>query len=175
MNSFSTLVILLLACIVPSASAQDRPWREYHSPNGRFTVQFPETPELSEKLDSASALRFHRFRVEDSLFVFFLDYTDYSQEEITKEGVRRMLDLDRDAFTRGVKGKRSGERQVVCTSHPGRVFQVRQPDGRWYHVKLCFARPRMYILYVSSIQAPDSADAVFRFLESFKILDVDSR
>src|SRR5207249_55904 len=151
--------------------AGDPTWRELHSDEGGFSAQFPAEPRYSERLDSVSGLRFHRFRVEDSVFAFFVGYADYLPDEIGRRGTRGMLNADRDAFLRAVKGQISNEHDVICGGHPGRGFVVRKEGGEWHSVKLCFANPRMYVASLNSIGGPASDELVLHFLNSFRIVN----
>jgi len=141
---------------------------DYESIKGRFRVWLPGPPQISQILTrDTEHLRLTRFKVVDSTTTFFVRYVDYADSVTRRKDPERVVEEERDWFVHAVNGQLADERTVSCGSYPGDVFQVDNADGS-YRVKVCFAPPRMYLLYAASTE-PMSLVRVALFLDSFRI------
>lgn len=152
--------------------AKDKAAEQFDTPTGRFAIWFPRDPQLSQG-SGAGGLRFNRFKVVvDSTMMFYLNYADYSESEVAKGG-DSLLIRDRQSFATALKGKVRDDRAIRCGTHPGRTFQIKSERDYHFRLKLCYAAPRMYLMYVVGFTEPPPDSLVARFLESFRIIDAE--
>lgn len=145
-------------------------WEEYRSITGRFVAEVPGTPQVTEEEDKKDGSVYHRFVVSGGGRDFIVMYTDYSEAVVDRVGPDGIMEAERDSFAKGVNGDVSEEKRVSCGEHPGRRFLVTNDKGQWFSLRICLARPRMYILVAVSPKGPLPEETASRFLNSFSIL-----
>ena len=165
---FATLVFWTSATSTGQAAPVS--WRELRSDAGRFIVSVPAAPTERHGANTDSSLVVARFSVEVAGRTYYLTFADYSPEDVRATRAGRMLNEDRDAFARGIGGEVRKESPYRCGAHPGRRFEVTSATGQWHRVQLCYASPRMYLLYAKASESKGTDVDGPRFLDSFRIL-----
>jgi TonB family protein len=198
LKRFSLLLITVAGCwsvclsqgkiLVPSADSND--WKEFSSPEGRFSVLLPGTPiaKTNELQTSAGRMIDYVFtlKLAESFYqVSYLDYLNYSDDE---EFARKALDAGRDGMVARNKGtKILGEKQITISGFPGREFLILQDQfsfgimrtlivhGRIYEVAMLVLTDIAFKKGRPSLQTEDRTDLFQsisnRFFDSFKLID----
>jgi hypothetical protein len=162
------LVALSVAlALTATASAEEKPWKEFTSKEAGFTVLFPGKPKQSKQ--EAAGTTVLQYSVELDGVAYMAAFAELPAK-VTE--IKPVLDGARDGAVRNTKGKLVKESEITLgkDKHPGREILVEVADNN-------FLRQRFYIVngnqmpqvvVVGKKEAVTGKDAD-RFLDSFKL------
>ena len=155
LKRFSLLLILVAACwsvclsqgkiLVPPADLSD--WKEFASPEGRFSVLLPGTPvtKVTELQTKAGKVSNYVFTLELKEAFYHISYLDYPVAPEDEELVKRSLDASRDGMLARNKGsKLLGESQITFGSFLGREFLILQDRFSFGIIRTFIIRGRLF-------------------------------
>jgi len=166
---------LLVTAAGSSALAADD-WKDFSSPEGRFSVDFPGTPQqakqpMQTKVGTLVA-RIAMLSSSNNLFYGVL-YLDYPKATLEKYSADDLLEGSRESAVKRVKGGRLvGEEKISLAGNPGRQFIVEAPGDVRMTVRVYLVNNRLYWL-IASVKSSDKgsekeADPT-HFFDSFKL------
>jgi hypothetical protein len=168
-----SLVVVILLVGLGAARADDLPWKQFESREGRFVVEFPGTPRpLSSPRPTAKwgTLEQHLFAVElPSNLVFSVSYIDYPKGAIDKDKIEQLLDDARATVVKLAKGKLISETKVTMNGFPGRVIVFEGANNLVFIAHYYLVNGRLYTALVYGPKAAPDSPPVARFFDSFKI------
>lgn len=157
----------------PPASGPGGAWVDFESKEGRFTAQFPMSPQ-TETMPTPTAIG----NIDQKMFTvtkgdayYAVAIADYPEELVKQGDTAGMLDGARDGAVANVSGKLAKEEQIEVEGYPGRKIQVIatvQGVSLELDAVLCLAGNRLYQSIVArpSGSVPDAE--VERFINSMK-------
>jgi hypothetical protein len=163
----------------PAVERNPHSWKEFHSPQGRFTILFPGTPtDVDKSFDTAMGrLDAREFKLITSAG-YIVTYTDFPVDLENDPGkLDQTLNRVRDRATAEVKGTVLNESGVSIASHPGRMWKVAIPGGGFIRVRVYVVRQRLYQIAITTPEEKVSPDGgrfdemrAAKFLDSFKLV-----
>jgi hypothetical protein len=155
------------------AGCQWLKWKEFTSPEGRFSVRMPGTPtDQAQKINSpVGTIELHVFVVEQSGAQYLVAYNDYPEAMVRSGDPEKVLDGARNGVVANVRGKLVSEVKITLQQFPGREVRVMIPDGaQIMQTRLYFVKNRLYQVGVVTPEADASSKDNLKFLDSFKLL-----
>lgn len=167
----------------PVADYDPKAWREFQSPEGRFSVLLPGVPvkRVEEMEYPGVKLRSYSFalRTSNQSPQYNLMYVDFPVA-LDAGDAGAVFDSARDEGMRAVGGKLLEESEDNRLGHPGRFYKVRTGDGGVLRVKAFLVKNRLYNLTFTAEgtnESPATArlqeEAAARFLDSFRLLSAE--
>ena len=164
--------LLAVALLASSSAFAADDWKDYSSPEGRFSVEFPGTPQqakqpMQTKVGTLVA-RLTMLSSSNSLFYGVL-YLDYPKATLEKFSADDLLEGSRESAIKRVKGGRlAGEEKISLAGNPGRQFTVDAPGDVRMTVRVYLVMNRLYWL-IASVKSGDKDADPKRFFDSFKL------
>jgi hypothetical protein len=164
-----TLCLLLCASILGLSSLSAAEPEAYTAPDGKFSINFPNAPKVTEKKWSGKPAKIYGARI-GAVAGIVMVVDDPDLRTATLEAVDKQLNTARDAYA--MKGKILSETKVkFLDRHPGRDVLVQKNDSEQ------FAHVRIYVidstLYVISAQGTGKEAVTSKesnaFLDSFQL------
>jgi hypothetical protein len=111
-----------VAAVCVAACAPELDWREFTSPEGRFTVLLPGRParDAREIVLAGARAQMHMISVQVSGMAFGVGYADLPPGA---DAARAIAD-GRDALVRNIAGRVTAERAIDLDGAPGVEFQA---------------------------------------------------
>jgi len=178
------LLVLLTASLLANAqqtAQQPDKWINYTSPEGRYSVSFPEQPKLkTQESATADGEKFPQYLAlaSDAQITFLVGYFDVAPGSIFSG------DLARDAMVKKVAGNLISERGITLGAIPGRDLNVAlklsvpaaegEPERQIDYVdrmRVYEADKRIYILqaFFPKAMESDVAARVAKYFDSFQV------
>jgi hypothetical protein len=148
-------------------------WKEFVSPEGRFSVLMPGTPTVqAQKLNTpVGTIELYVFVVERDGSQYLVAYNDYPEAVVKSGDPEKILDGARGGVVANVKGRLLSEVKITLQQSPGRELKVMIPNGaQMMQTRLYFVKNRLYQVGVVTTEAGAAAKDILKFLESFKLL-----
>jgi len=169
-----TLIVTLLFTIVATGTVHQPKWKTFSSPDGSFSVLFPDNPtENKQTLNTAagpinSAMYISK---DDNATNYMVGYTDYPEANIKQVQPDKMFDGGRDRLIASEKGKLITQSTITLAEYPGRAITVEMPDGLIVTARLYLVKNRFYQLLAETKRTKEDAEKIASFLDSFKLAD----
>ena len=146
-------------------------WKEFHSDDGGFRIDFPGVPKLNTY--ESTDFHYHLVSLVDTqngttFLVAFGDWPDAVMKSLT--GPEQMLDKLSEPFL-GM-GKVMQQKKVQLNGHPGRELEVQDRNNKVTLIREFAVGSRFFLIGVEGdagrIQAP--SEPVTKFMDSFALL-----
>jgi hypothetical protein len=173
------LANLLLAALLLAGCGSSSKWKEFRSKVGNFSVKAPvaleEQPQSSDlSIGKASA---HTYLAESDGILYAVAYTEFRQEIIDAGDPEEMLSNARDTMITSLSGELVLETRKSLGNFPGRelVVDTIMPDYKYGVMKarIYLVNNRLYQVMALVDKMNADTSAITRFLDSFKLIDVD--
>jgi hypothetical protein len=162
--------VTLLLGWVASASADE--WKEHTSTEGRYTAQFPGTPQqMAQRMDTKVGnleAKVAMLSLPDNSAFYAVAFVDYPKEALAKSKPDELLDGARNGAVEKVKGKLELEEKVTMNGFPGRELKISAPGDLKLTARIYMVKSRLYQIIVVAPKAKEIAGNTKRFLDSFK-------
>jgi hypothetical protein len=166
-----TIILALLFLLSAWPNSRQLPWREFSSPEGRFTTIMPaeQKTSLIATDTSEGKLTTHTLSSTDTdLNEYMVSWTEYPQESIEHKATEERFNRIRDALV-GFKGGRVLSDSAVNESvHPAREVTFATSEGRVVRVRFYFVKNRFYQVMAESKER--ETGGVEAFFKAFKLL-----
>ena len=130
-------------------------WVSYDSPDGDFTLRFPDRPKPTEpKADDPNGV--HLVAADMRSRVYAIAYYDYPAQEVADVGADKLLDDRMKTGTSAIGGIITESNSEPWMEHPGREFWADVPGGK-AHYRIFLVGRRLYqlaIIHMASFE-PD--------------------
>lgn len=161
-----SLLFLLLSC-----GGSD--WFEFSSTEGRFSIEFPETPQEGtipiETTVGTIELHTASFQAED--IAYMAAYADYPEALVEMSSAEVMLDGAAAGAPRNVGGQLVDQQTITLDGHPGRALTIDVgAEGGRAEARFYMVGTRLYQIVVIGLQAQALDSRAARFLDSFHLL-----
>ncbi len=167
-------VVILLA-----VAAQAAEWKEFKSKEGRFSVQFPGEPKVTER-EGAKPMKlvFHVVLLEtpDGSTAYLVMYNDYPAGLLGKSKPEKLLTAGRDGAMKSAQGAALvSDAPARLAGYPGRDFTFTAlVSGKKAHIwnRMFLVKDRLYqVRIVAMDDAPLAAADREKFFASFQLAD----
>ena len=156
----------------PLPEYDPKSWKEFSSPEGRFTILLPGTPVKSVRTyDSPfGKLVEHAFSLSTNAFYIAM-YTDYPETDGIRD-VEAFFNGFREGNLRALKGQLLEDKKDYRFASPGRFIKMRIEGGYVSRVRLHMIRNRAYVVFVVMPEKDASAETLKFYEETaMKVLD----
>jgi TonB family protein len=130
----------------PAAEYDPKAWKDYPSPEGRFSAAFVGAPrQETQAIETATGKRtLHLFGSETEAGVYMVAYIDFPQTPEEPAAIRHALDGGRDELLAGNKNRKLvGEKEITVEGHLAREVLVE--DGELFYRNRSFViKGRVY-------------------------------
>jgi len=163
----------LASLFVLAGVARADEWKEFTSPDGRFSVEFPGTP---KQVKDPRQTKFGKVEAQLVILsvsnrVFYgVEYLDYPASVLKAHGADELLDDAVESAVKGVKGARIDSKDTITASgSPGRQIVLSAPGNLQLTMKMFLVKNRLYQVIASVGKGEEKTADPKRFLESFKL------
>jgi len=165
-----TLVVTLLLTIVASGTVQQPEWKPFSSPDGSFSVLFPNSPtEHKQTIGGINTLMY--LSVDDDATEYAVAFADYPEANIKQLTPDKIFDAGRDNLIAAEHGTLIKQSTITLEGYPGRAITVAMPDGLITTGRLYLIKNRVYQLLAETKRIKENAERIESFLDSFKLAD----
>lgn len=161
----AALFLILVGFIVGKMQIDPSLWKEYSSPEGRFTVMMPGTPTRSRKPIAGTQAETYSVILRRPDIGFHIQHFDV-HGPFAGDFAQLARDDVRETFP---KGRIVNERPVTIGSHSGREFQVEMAPNITVVRRIYLVGGRMYYVTVSGSRLSFDSPEIRKFLDSFQI------
>ena len=149
-------------------NTDDSGWVKFNSPNGRFSVLMPVTPEeKTETTDSAHGpYTTHLFVVRDTTSVYLIGWVDYDPSFNFNRQAE--LEANRDNFVKGISATLLSSKATMIDGYNAIEFSAETAD-RIFKSRVFLVGRRPYQIVIGSPKGMDDTALVERFFNSFKV------
>ena len=168
------LVLFLVVFMSSAVNSQEPTWKEFSSPEGRFSVLLPGTPtKTTQKVNSdLGVITLYLFTFNQENISYNVTCSDYPESIFKIKSIDKFLDDYRDGAVAGVRGKLVSETKISLGTYPGREVIIEVNDGRILAcIRFYMVKTRLYQVSVATQKENPQLTNVTRFLESFKLLE----
>ena len=153
---------------VPANTPDYGGWIKFSSPEGRFSVLIPETPEDKAETQNSSHGPYttHLFIVRDSASVYLIGWVDYDPSFNFNRQAE--LEANRDNFVKGIEATLVSTRPTVIDGYSGIEFTAETAD-RVFKSRVFLVGRRPYQIVIGSAKGFDDTASTARFFNSFKV------
>jgi hypothetical protein len=165
-----TWKLLAGAALVVVMSGCGTSWTDYKSDSGKFTAQFPGTPQ--EKEMSAAGISAKGVVLDRGDRAFTVMYADLpgSADQFKNAALVEMsLDGAATGCVQNVKGKQTALDKIKLGDHPGRDVKAELPDGNELRNRIYMVNGRLYQVMVLGKKGYTTSPDAEKFLTSFKL------
>jgi len=169
-----TLIVALLFTIVASGAVQQPKWKTFSSPDGSFSVLFPNNPTENKQSVNTAAGSINStmyISTDENATNYMVGYTDYPEANIKQVQPDKMFDGGRDRLIASEKGKLISQSAITLAAYPGRAIAVECPDGLIITARLYLVKNRFYQLLAETKRTKEDAERIKSFLDSFKLAE----
>ena len=164
------LVPLLFLTTLFVNPPQQPAWRDYSSPEGRFSAAMPDEPRTSMVVTQTAKGPLYTNTVgatDQNLNEYLVSWTSYDRS-VEFRATEKTFDNVRDALISSKGGKLLSESSLDLAGRPARAVTFTDSDGRLVKARFYFIGTRFYQVMAESGNKQDSSDSD-GFLQSFKI------
>jgi len=177
-------IIVLLLSPIASAFQEAEPWRNFNSPEGKFSVLLPTEPKVEvQDVDSAvGKLTLYSYASSSKAAYLMVSYGDYPTEPADAANAERVLDEVLGGVLKSIAGEKlSGDKIVLKgransgatpIDYPGREFTAKKiVEGSEviFSWKIYLVGRRLYQLAAVTNKADATSPDVAKFLTSFQV------
>ena len=166
------LILTLLLLAVGSGAVQQPKWKTFSSPDGSFSVLFPNSPTENQQTLNTAAGPINStmyISTDDNDTNYMVGYTDYPEANIRQAQPDKMFDGGRDRLIASEKGKLISQSTISLAQYPGRAVTVEMPDGLIVTARLYLVKNRFYQLLAETKRIKENAESIESFLNSFTL------
>jgi TonB family protein len=165
-----------------SAPEANELWETFGYAEGRFSIQFPKTPEVhTAPLDSSGQVVSHKYSVTTRA-EYAVMYADYAVKIDGSAAANRVLDEWAKYAIAVGKSELLSMKEISLADSPGREVKGRQTDGAMTWMKMFVVGQRLYQIAVVLPRLKNAApeevtlyeQAASKFLNSFKLAESSS-
>ena len=158
----------------PEANTQ---WQTFGFAEGRFSIQFPGTPEVSTTpLDSSGQIVSHKYSVATRA-EYAVTYADYTVKLDGVDAANKVLDDWSKSAIAASNSELLSTNKILLGESPGRELKARMKDGAIARMKIFVVGQRLYqvaVILPRLENAPPEEvtlydQAASKFLNSFKL------
>lgn len=172
--SFRRMSLVVLASLSMWAGvARADDWKDFTSPDGRFTVEFPGTP---KQVKDPRQTKFGKVEAQlvilsvSNRIFYGVEYLDYPASVLKAHGADELLDDAIDSAVKGVKGARiESKENVTLAGSTGRQIVLSAPGNLQLTMKMFLVKNRLYQVISSVAKGEEKTADPKRFLDSFKL------
>ena len=152
-----------------------RPWIEFHSKEGAFSILIPQQPtRKADRTETASGtIESVLFTANSDRISYQIGYFDLPFAPSEVDQINQALDRGRDGGLANSKGELISETPITLDCHLGREIKAKLPDG-FLMARVYLVKQRLYAIMAIMRGEIASADTI-RFLDSFKLAKIKSR
>ncbi len=152
----------------PANQPDNGGWVKFNSPEGRFSVFMPETPQdKSETVDSAHGpYTTHLFVVKDTTSVYLIGWVDYDPSFNFNRQAE--LEANRDNFVKGINATLVSNHPTTIDGYSAIEFTAETGD-RLFKSRVFMVGRRPYQIVIGSPKGQDASAETDRFFNSFKV------
>jgi hypothetical protein len=170
MKLIASVFVLCLMSVY--AAAQGSAWKEFHSVDGKFSVEMPGDPEESVVTVNIGSGDRHSntFTYSDEgLNQFMVAYSDRTSKEPRKSSNEELFDKVRKGILIATEGKLLSESSVTLSGFPGREIVLERGDGTRQTERFYLVNDRVYQVSADIRKRGLGTADVERFLNSFRL------
>ncbi len=174
-SKIASFLVASLALAGVAAAQSDAAWKEFSSPEGRFSVLLPGTPQQQSQTQpiAGGSIATNLYIVNVGTGFYGVTVGDYPKEIIAKKAADVHLNDTRDGLLRQVKGELLSEQPISSQGFPGREIKISASRGG----KNLVAYDRMFLVDDRLFQAlvvvetkDDNSRDIRKFLDSFRFV-----
>ena len=179
MNKFALALItcLFLTLVrVSSATQGVDDWVTFHSPEGRFSLQFPKTPNSDTRdVDSgAEKVTRYEYTATSSKITYMASFADYSRvPDINEQQI--VFDRLRDSLAGKLEARVYSETRISTNGNLGREFLMsKTPEGSAeiiYHWRAYIVGRRLYQVAASYYKRDSKSPELSKYFDSFQVVE----
>lgn len=167
--SVSLLAIANSASINAQSSKLD--WKEYVSPQGKFSILFPGKPETGYRpigADSESSVTYVTNVIIDEK-AWAVAYFDLPAAPPDEKAIQARFDRTRDHMLKMYSVKATDEEKVLINGYPVRAFKTKTDDQRRVqHTKIYLVGQRVYQVWALVRVGDEETSGLAGYFNSFK-------
>ena len=168
----TALTFLTVLIVSFSAYPHQTAWQEFSSPDGKFSVLMPKTPERNNLLTPTSKglLETVSFNARDARGnAFSVSYTDVKMGD-KPAPLDKLFDKTRDALVQSFEGRLLvKESSASLDGHEGRTITIKKAEDEFVTYQFFLINQRFYQLTVETKGLQEDARDSESFLNSFKL------
>lgn len=158
----------------PAALQTETAWIKFSSPEGRFSVLFPQEPKFeSVAASESSGVTNYRYSDIESGYGFICEYFDVQSIGADSQ---HFLDVTRDGIISGASATKVSEEKISLNTYPGRELQLALKVNEGTEItgltRIYLVDKRLYsltFLHLKSMDAAVAADLGKKFFSSFEL------
>jgi len=175
--SFALTACLVLTLVgVSSATQGVDDWVSFKSPEGRFSLQFPKTPNSDTRdVDSGTEkVTRYEYTATSSRITYMASFADYSRVPDMNEQ-QIVFDRLRDSLAAKLEARVFSETKISTNGNPGREFLMsKTPEGSAeiiYHWRAYIVGRRLYQVAASYYKRDSRSPELSKYFDSFQVLN----
>ena len=169
------IAALIVCLVVTSFAAATQPeWVTFNSPEGRFSIQFPQQPRADvQELDVAgSKIPVYVYTAGSSTVSYVALFADYPSAP-EEDRLQRVLDALRDDLVVKLEARLNDESKITVDGNAGRQFLMTKTDGSEliYQWRAFVVGRRMYQVAASYYKRDSKSRELPKYFDSFHLLN----
>lgn len=167
-------MIALIACFILSsfAAAAQTEWVTFSSPEGRFSLQFPEKPTAEVNHAIADKPTMYSFTAKSRTIGCFASYADYRVSDGQQQSA---LDNIRNAIVSNNGGRLLDETKISINGNPGRQLLMSKTTENGseliYHSRMYLVGSRLYQIVAIYLKGDSQSPELPKYFDSFRLLN----
>lgn len=175
--SFALIACSFLTLVsITSASQRVDDWVTFNSPEGRFSLQFPKTPNSDKRdVDSGSEkVTRYEYTATSSTITYMASFADYSRvPDVNEQQI--LFDRLRDSLARKLEARVYSETKISTNGNPGREFLMsKTPEDSAeivYHWRAFIVGRRLYQVAASYYRRDSKSPELSKYFDSFQVVE----
>ena len=172
-KKISTILIITLLLAGSALAFQQPEWAKVDSPEGRFSVIMPNTPQTSSSdVDTkVGKLKLYSFSSSGKAGEFMLSYADYPSEAAGAEK-EAVLNGVIDGVLKGLQGELISQDKITLNGNPGREMRARRTlEGTEmiFSWKVVLVGRRLYQMGVGTTKSESESPEIQKFFTSLQL------
>lgn len=151
--------------------AKNNDWIKYSTKEGKFTIEFPQNPKLSNSsFQAATGVReTYWFTVNQPGKQFAISYTDYQNlPKMDEEKLNNNYDNLRNGITKQFNAEITSDKQIWLGTHLGRELEITIKNEIVIN-RMFLINQRLYQTIITIPKLNNDMGEVKKFLNSFKV------
>ena len=152
----------------PQSSASE--WKEYVSPDGKFTVLLPGNPTTGYKpigtYSPVSVTYVTNLQIPPVAFI--IEYFDLLAPPSGPSNVKTLLDETRDRVVRSYSMKSVNENDITLKNYPERLLKAKLPNGERFLSRMLLVKQRVYQVAIVVPSDQSILGYVTKYFDSFR-------
>ncbi len=163
--------VLCLFCNLMVTSQSASEWKEFSSPEGKFSILFPGTPTTGYRpagADSDTSVTYvTNFQREEKAWT--VAYFDLPTVPSDEQSIKKLFDQTRDRMLKMYSSRLASEEDMILMNYPVRAFRTKPDDrNRVFYTRICLVRQRLYQVWALTGRDKEKSDDVVRYFDSFR-------